>query len=493
MKTKRFFLFFAAFFAFFVLSSCGKEPPRDVTVRFTASPSYYGEVRGNTEQILKGGAASEWVTAVPNDGFVFREWSDGVTEARRADEHFDADTELVAYFEPEACELPIFAFNMPSGDEVTSKTEYTPVTLHITNTDEKYCLKNAGGLLRGRGNATWKLMEKKSYKLKLDEKENLLGAGCGKAKQWVLLANHCDQTMLRNYLAFYLGSHMEGLEYTTSANFVEVYINGDYKGVYLLCEQTQIHKNRVNIEEDPERTDTGYLIELDQYADDDEGNKEGETYFTAGGELYSFKQKVTPEQCEFIKNYVTETDKAIMGGKRGEVEKYIDLASCVDMYLVQEYMMNIDVGWSSFFMYKKAGDKLFFGPVWDFDLAAGNDGRLENGGYEGIYVGEDYGFTQSSRWYIALMKQSWFRELVKNRWEEKKDLFEGTSAEARRTADSMKNAVKRNYERWNVFGKKINQEPSGVVVLPSYDAHLNHLCSWLDGRFEWLDAYFKNN
>lgn len=481
-----------ALFAFSCESGGGETYPAEVHVSFTAEPSDYGSVRGFPEQTLNDGAQTEWVLAEPKSGFVFSHWSDGVTEARRSGENFYEDTVLVAYFEPEHRELPIFSFSMESGNEVTSKTEYTSVTLSISNADEEYCLKDAASLLRGRGNATWN-MEKKSYKLKLEEKENLLGQGRGKAKQWVLLANHCDQTMLRNYLAFYLGDRLDGFEYTSSTSFVEVMINGEYKGVYLLCEQTQTNKNRVDIETDPEKLDTGYLIELDQYADDDEGNMEGVTYFTAGGQMYSFKDDVTAEQCEFIKNYVSETDKAVMSGNKDEIEKYIDLDSCVDMYLVQEYMMNIDVGWSSFFMYKKPGDKLFFGPLWDFDLAAGNDRRLESGGYEGIYVGKDYGFTQSSKWYIALMKQDWFGALVKERWEEKKDVFAGASAEARRVAESMSGAIDRNYERWNSFGKRMNQEPDSIVALPNYSAHLNHLCSWLDGRFAWLDDWFSKN
>ena len=181
-----------------------------------------------------------------------------------------------------------------------------------------------------------------------------------------------------------------------------------------------------------------------------------------------------------------------MRGDRETVETYIDIDSFVDMYLVQEYMMNVDVGWSSFYMNKKPGGKLFFGPVWDFDLAAGNDYRLWNGTYEGVYVGESGELGQENRWFTAIMKRSWFRELVRERWTEKRDVFEGAAAQARKMGDAMKNAAERNYMRWDSMGKRINEEPEQIVALKTYDEHVEYLCSWLSDRFDWLDNFGWN-
>lgn len=490
---KRILMIFVIALSVVAASACGATQTRDpnsVEVIFTAEEAR-GSISGKSRQLLMPNEVTEGVTAEPNVGFKFSHWSDGVTEAYRSGESFGEDTEIVACFEIAYTELPMFRFTMESGDEVTSKTEYSEVTLTISNTDEEYCLDGVSALLRGRGNATWN-MEKKAYKLKLDEKENLLGQGKGKAKQWVLLANHCDQSMLRNYLAFYLGTKLDGLEHTSSASFVEVMINNDYKGVYLLCEQTQTNKYRVNIETEEDKLDTGYLIELDKYADSDEDSQEGVTYFTVNGRNYGFKDDVTSEQCAYMKEYITQTEAAIMSGDRARIERYIDLDSCVDMYLVQEYMMNIDVGWSSFYMYKKPGDKLYFGPIWDFDLAAGNDGRLWGGGYKWLYVGAAGHIAQANQWYIALMKQEWFRTLVIERWNETKQIFNGASAEAERMAGVIKNAADRNYERWDSLGEMINQEPAHIVALKSFDEHAQYLCEWLSNRFKWLDDCFAN-
>ena len=491
---KRVLIIFMTTLSVLMMTSCGEVEetfPASVSIVFEAETDGFGRVEGEVNQTLINGELSKQVTAVPDLGYKFAGWSDGVTENPRSGEHFYKDATITARFEQEYLELPVFSFTMASGNEVTSKTEYTEVTLDISNTDEKYCLRNASALIRGRGTSTWS-HDKKSYKLKLNEKEYLLGQGRGKAKQWVLLANHCDQSMLRNYMAFYLGGKLDALEYTSSASFVEVMINGEYKGVYLLCEQTQVNKNRVDIETSPTELDTGYLIELDHYAADDEDSVKDVNYFNARGRLYAVKNDVTPEQCKFIKKYIEQTHTAIMRGDRETVETYIDIDSFVDMYLVQEYMMNVDVGWSSFYMYKKPGGKLFFGPVWDFDLAAGNDYRLWNGTYEGVYVGESGELGQENRWFTAIMKRSWFRELVRERWTEKRDVFEGAAAQARKMGDAMKNAAERNYMRWDSMGKRINEEPEQIVALKTYDEHVEYLCSWLSDRFDWLDNFGWN-
>ena len=498
MIKKRLFLGFALIAAILLcLVSCnknGENAEKSVSVVFRSNNEYYGTVKGTPEQTLNGGGKTKWVMAVANEGFEFEGWSDGVTDLKREGESFDSDTEITAIFTMPKSELPLFSFTMESGNEVTSKTVYTPITLTVSNTNEEYCFEDVSGDIRGRGNATWK-MEKKSYRLKLGKKMNLLGQGSGEAKDWILLANHCDQTLLRNYIAFYLGRQLDGIEYTTSGSFVEVMINGSYKGVYLLCEQVEVHESRVNIEVDPTELDTGYLIELDQYADDDEGATEGVTFFRAGDQMYTVKSDATADQMNFIKDYISKVDAAILGGNKAKIEALIDLDSCVDMYLLQEFMLNIDVGWSSFFMYKKPdGGKLYFGPVWDLDLAAGNDRRLFAGGHEGIYVadGAGLGYTQQSKWFIALMKTQWFKDMVLERWDETKQYFSEISSVAEKTANSMKNAIDRNFETWNIFGKRINQEPDSVVFLSNYRHHSKHLYKWLDDRYVWLDNYFSN-
>ncbi len=471
-----------------------KDPNAPVSVNFVSSNDSYGSVVGYASQSISQGATSKQVAAHANEYCVFTGWSDGVKTAVRKGETFTEDCTITANFEFERLGLPMIEISMRGGDEVTSKTSYEKVTVTVRDKNGKAQLEGVSANLRGRGNATWK-MEKKSYKLKLDLKENILGTGSGKAKDWVLLANHCDQSLIRNQVAFYLARSLDGLDFTTGCQQVEVMINGSYKGVYLLCEQMEVQKHRVNITVDPTRKDTGYLFEIDEYADDDNPGGENSTYVVAGGKMFSVKSDVTAAQLPYAKEYLQTVHDAIMSGNEERVRRYVDIDSCIDAYLVEEFTLNIDVGWSSFYFHKKPGDdRLYFGPLWDFDLAIGNDRRLFSGGHEGFYVGDaDSGFTQRSVWFGELMKQDWFKKLVRTRWEEKKELFEGSADYAASCIAEIEAAAERNFDNWDSLGTKINQEPDHIIAYKTYDEHADNAVSWLRSRYIWLDSYFKQN
>ena len=183
-------------------------------------------------------------------------------------------------------------------------------------------------------------------------------------------------------------------------------------------------------------------------------------------------------------------EEAILSDDRNRFESIADTASCVDMYIIQEFMKNIDAGWSSFFMYiKENGGKLFFGAPWDFDIAAGNDYRLDNGSYEGIYVGNgSYGFTQSNRWFIKLMKPNVCGDRRKDG--RGKQIDPRRIDEAENTGLKYKKAFDRNYDRWIIFGERINQEPEHIMALDSYKKHLDYYINWCEKRLEWLNSYF---
>ena len=160
---------------------------------------------------------------------------------------------------------------------ITSKETYVDMTLSVDNCDSKYIKNNVSGQIRWRGNGTL-TYDKKAYRLKFDEKQDMLGLNDGiKARSWVLLADYNDQSMLRNTGAFFIGNSLFNYSnnYCTSYKHVNVYLNDSYNGVYLLAEQQQANKNRVNInepEEDYKDTDIGYLLELDAYANQDPYN-----------------------------------------------------------------------------------------------------------------------------------------------------------------------------------------------------------------------------
>ena len=147
------------------------------------------------------------------------------------------------------------------GKDVTSKEEYKPCQI-LLNGRGAFSNYSASASIRGRGNSTWEWYDKKPYRIKLDEKHKILGLD--KAKHWVLLANYRDITDIMNTFVFEMGEWL-GLPYTNHTRYVEVFLNGDYRGLYQLTEQVQQGKNRVDISDE-----RGILLTLD--VDDGPGN-----------------------------------------------------------------------------------------------------------------------------------------------------------------------------------------------------------------------------
>ena len=176
------------------------------------------------------------------------------------------------------------------------------------------------------------------------------------------------------------------------------------------------------------------------------------------------------------------------------VKRYIDIDSFVDTMILQAFMKNTDVGYSSFYMVKKAGDKIYFTCPWDFDLALGNDYRLDDGKVEGLYVGAQSGMSQEHEWFYLLMNEKWFCDLVLERWNEvKKELYDAALSELDRILACFGDDMASNFDVWKIFGKRINQEPREVCRLRSYEAHVEYLRDWFTKRYTYLDKLFNSD
>ncbi|MBE6656971.1 MAG: hypothetical protein E7604_00845 [Ruminococcaceae bacterium] len=453
-----------------------------------------GRLEGwKTQTGLPGTDARVQVTAVPDFGFVFSGWSDGVTEPVRRDRFGDTDRTITANFSFDRRELPIVSITTATGHDVTSKDTYVGAAVSICNTGaSEYEMSGVSAGIRGRGNATW-THEKLSYRIRFAKKQQPLGLGNAPDRTWVLMANHCDQTLLRNALAIDLANRLDGIVFNSSCKHVELYLNGEYRGVYLLTEQIQVDAARVDIgaEEpgyDPMAEDAGFLVELDSYS-------EPPYEFRVGDKRYQVKSEVqTDEQFRYIQDYIAAADKAVQDGDRDALAALVELDSFIDGYLLEEYFKNIDVGWSSFYMYKKPGGKLILGPFWDFDLAAGNDHRLDNGSAEGLYAGRyRRGFDQYHPWFTALTRQAWFRKAAIARWVEIRPHIEANLAYLDSITASAPQSFARNFEKWDIFGQRINQEPEHIMALDSWEEHTAALRKWLLARAAWLDDCFASD
>ena len=389
---------------------------------------------------------------------------------------------------PEEPPMSKIYIDTETGYDVRSKEEYILTDFKLINENGKE-ITETEVKIRGRGNQSWKV-PKKSYRLKFPEKVALISDDDYENKDWVLIASHADKSFLRNHIAFALGSALNGIEWSPRSDLVEVYLNGEYRGVYLLTEQIEVASGRVDITEGDESA--GYLLELDSYA---EGVMFSD-YFSIGKRKYTIKSDITSaSHGKKIADHVTEAYNTVRSGTYEEISECIDLASAVDMYLLCEYMVNWDTGWSSFYMYaKESGGKIYFGPPWDFDLSSGNTFSAIDP--TGLYVGKIYEEEVTTSihnvWFSSLIRYDWFKELVRERWNEVKYTISATVDSCCIYAYDNIEVIERNFELWDVLGERINQEPSAVLKLSSCKENVDYLNSWLDERYEWLDIYYNS-
>ncbi len=386
--------------------------------------------------------------------------------------------------------LPRLYLQTQGGVDVTDRENYVKMTAALSGAG-KYDLSATSGRIRGRGNSTWLHFDKKPYRLKFDEKVDFFGMGGN--KDWVLLANAFDETMLRSYLAFALAKELN-LEYSNDYQYVNVFLNGEYRGVYLLTEQIEEGNSRVDVNTSKTgEVDTGYLIE----AIGNFTKVEEERYFTAqwvDGERLDPKKEefrfyiksptakqCTDQQYTFIKNYVDDVNEAIFKKDWARIESLVNVDSMAKMFLVDQIMLNNDMGYC-FYLYKKKGEKLSFGPCWDYDQSCGGSSW---GGttYKGYKTGT------SHEWYLSLIEIPEFRALVKKTYNEHASFIHAMPNLVQKTYQNNQFDFDRNNDMWgSLFGDGSKwRRLKELVALKTYDEHLDYLKTWLNNRLEWLE------
>ena len=341
----------------------------------------------------------------------------------------------------------------PGGASITSKTVWIDATIRIIDESGNEDL-NMRTEIRGRGNTTW-TYPKKPYALKLDSKAKVLGMP--KHKRWVLLANWMDRTLMRNDVAFEIARRV--MEWAPRGKFVEVYLNDVHQGNYYLCEQIKIDENRVNVDKLDEDTDFsntetitgGYLLEFDEYAQNDEPNFFwSKVIDTDDGTPIAIKEpdedvitSSTHPAFQYIQNYIHNLEDLFEADKESlarwnEIENLIDVTSYIDYWFIHELTSNLEPNQPrSCYMYKKRGGKLYAGPVWDFDY------RTFNPDY-------DYYNIKATLWYPYLFKYSQFKSAVKLRWAELEQTFRGIDKYIETTAEVIRESNAENIKMWPI-------------------------------------------
>lgn len=335
--------------------------------------------------------------------------------------------------------------------------------------------------------------------------------GLPPADDWVFHGPYVDKSLMRNALAHWL--FRQAGHYSPRTKHFDLYINGVYRGVYVLIEKIKRGKYRVNVsklkETDISGDDVtgGYIWAFDKTGTNTGGmgnediNKEG--FSTADGlnviMHYPKKENLQTEQQAYLKKYLEDLENLFKNGKNGSgYENYVDMTSALDYVLHEEVTNNSDSYWCSFFLHKpkdSKGGKVTLGPAWDFNLAMSNGSQPENGGNNnggnngfnwnmwggGGMGGGGMGSSGTTGWQIessmktgmsglkipnwltGMWKDSHYQSELKKRWAElRSGVWHTKTMDV--YLDSMKTyltkAADRNFKRWPNLGKSSGQGDS---------------------------------
>lgn len=381
--------------------------------------------------------------------------------------------------------IPVVRITTDGGKGIYDKKNYVPGTITITDPEKMYSdVEEFSGRMgiRGRGNSTWSF-PKKPWKVKLDSKAELLGMPAD--KEWALLANYADRTLVRNIVAMKL-SEICGFSWTPRMRSVEVYLNDEYQGVYTLCEHKKVSSDRVDIELVGENDNSGDAVTGGYYLEIEEQQDETTCWWTSMGVpmMFSDPEEPTSQQLAYVKGLFESFEQALWANDWSEstgYPKYIDVDSFVDYYIVQELTKNIDGNLrKSSFITKERGKKMEMYHLWDFDLTLGNCGYF----WGNVGNGPENFWIKLDKWYPHLFEDPAFVAKVQDRWAELLPEFRKIPDFIDEQVLSLGKAQKRNFQKWSIH------ESVDWVYFPSlgsYEKEVDYLKEFYTERLEWLD------
>lgn len=446
----------------------------------------------------------------PGESFTWEE--DRNCELQITDASYEQFTYQVVFMESE--NIPAMFIDTASGS-----LEY----LHDDKENEetgKICVVREDGAteyqdelprISGRGNSTWEY-EKKPYALKLKNPYPLCGLDV--SDRWRLLALWREGSRLDNKIAMDIAESL-GLAYSPQGTWVDLYLNGEYRGIYLLTESVTVGEGRVNIynlekenkrlnpsieaetakryeEEDNKgyllengaETDGGYLIEKDHpkhWAEEENG------FLTSRGDHFTINapRHASREQVDYIRDCVEEIDRRIQNGDSAVWEK-LDLESFAKRFLVDEIAFEMDAGSTSMFFYKERGDeKLYSGPVWDYDNAFGETAGSQNAyvDYTGTDVNNNERLLIALNWYQKLYETPELYQCIVEEYAGTLPFFERlTAVGIDEYARLIRTSVRMDDARW-----ESTREPGdGSGRYASFDASVDYTKFFLANRLNCL-------
>lgn len=390
-----------------------------------------------------------------------------------------------------AAQLPKLYIDLADGRSFNSvnKEDYVDATFKLELGTKQFASGNYEGTgeIKGRGNSSWG-MPQKPYSIKLEDKASLLDIP--KTKKYAIVASYQDPARMRSLMTYKTGLGLDGIEYTPKCEYVDVYLNGSYNGVYMLVERIDFESTKIDLDEATDENITGsYLIEKDA---GDKVDKNVDPWFDApfqanpNEDLFTVKAPDPPtdEMLDYLENHMQKLDDALMGRSDEDYQKYIDNSTWVDFLIIQELAKNIDGNLkTSCYFYKEAdNDVIYMTALWDFDYAYGLAGYSNasgnNAGYDcptGTGTQDFMVINSSCPWFQTLYTKEEFRSLLVERYTSyRQDLIPDMLEIIDEQAAYLNTGIAADAQRWRDKGNFTN----GV----------NSLKSWLNGRIDWLDT-----
>ena len=387
--------------------------------------------------------------------------------------------------------LPTIYIETANKVNIVSKTTYVYATMwYIDENDE--VTRYDSLQIRGRGNSTWDL-QKKPYRIKFPKKEKFLGKGYAKAKSWTLLANAGDKTMMRNAVTSSMAQFM-GMDFCPAYKFIDLNLNGTYLGTYQISDQVEVRSHRVDIIEQDyplsESSDItgGYLLEVD-------GFKEKNYFTTTNGVAirihYPDEEEIVASQNTYIRTFIRNFEGALFGRTFTDPIKgyrtWVDSTSLAHLVIGNEVAANIDAYWSTYFYKQQQDPLIYWGPLWDYDIAYDNDYRIQGTVNKLMH---DVGYGDARVWIKRMWEDPWFVRLIHRRYSEL--INNGLVSHMHSTIDSLANLIndsqELNYQKWGI-NKKMYHE---IILYSSYDQYLTDLRNFITAHTKYLSRYFES-
>ncbi|MCL2771898.1 MAG: CotH kinase family protein [Oscillospiraceae bacterium] len=413
--------------------------------------------------------------------------------------------------------IPVVVINTENNKKITSKSTYRNATLKIIDSAlNPYGegLYDGAITIKGRGNSSWD-MPKKGYTIEIADKAQILDMPS--FDKWMLVANYADKSLMRNYTAVELYRDM-GAAYSPRLRYVDLVLNGQYVGTYNIGELIDIGQGRLDFpkikgsdttkitskgQEKIIPASTGddlsgtYLLEVnstDKYDTDEiifETKKINWTAQTDGvGHFFSIKQpgakNMSEDAYNYISDYVNKAEDALFSDDFTDPNKgyraYIDPSTYIDWYIVNELFKQVDADfYTSVYMYKPRDGKLCMGPIWDFDLGAGNANYRGGDDPTGWYV-------RDCDWFTRLFEDPAFVQEFKDRWNYvKTHYFNRMFERIDSTAALLDKSQAMNFAKWKILGVYVWPNADGFQSRTTYQDEVDFLKTWLKARIDWMD------